>query len=632
MWNAFKSEFSKWRGAALPGLSVIAAVTIARLSGILQAPEWAAFDLLLRSRPPEPIDERIVIVGINESDIQAIGRYPIPDRTIAGLLKTLQAHQPAVIGLDIFRDLPVEPGHAELTAVLSQSQNVIGIEQAIAAEAGGFRARAPVALPPEQVAFADAAKFDDGGNVRRVLLSGFDEVGEYRFSLALLLAEDYLRTKGLVLDNGLRDPSAMRFGQTEFTRFQPDSGAYVGADAQENQVLLNFRSGRQPFQMLSLSQIQAGQFQPEWIRNRIVLIGITAVSVKDVVNSAAVPTTTPGLITGVELHAHITSQLLSAVENGRPLLQGWAEPWEYLWIVGWGVVGIIVGRQVRSPWKLGLLLPLMSLGLIGACFGLLLMGWWVPLVPALIGLVLNGIGPTAVLFYRQEQDLRFRLKERQFILEHTFTTIHNGPLQTLGSMVRTAETTMDTAVLADLQLLNQELRSVYETVRRETLSQNDSLHLNRDLELDLNMPLHEIFYTIYCNTLEREREFPQFPAIKVKIIKLEPLDCHRLSLEHKRSLCRFLEEALCNVGKYAIGAKRLSVLCGQIGKQQFIRVIDDGCGVDTTAEAKSASGGYGTQQARNLAKQLGGSFRRYPNQPQGTVCELIWSVRHFWFW
>jgi transposase-like protein len=34
------------------------------------------------------------------------------------------------------------------------------------------------------------------------------------------------------------------------------------------------------------------------------------------------------------------------------------------------------------------------------------------------------------------------------------------------------------------------------------------------------------------------------------------------------------------------------------------------------------SSGLGTQLAKNLAKQLGERFRRYPNQPRGTVCEL----------
>ena len=36
----------------------------------MQSLEWLTFDNFLHMRPEEPIDERIVIVGINEEDIR----------------------------------------------------------------------------------------------------------------------------------------------------------------------------------------------------------------------------------------------------------------------------------------------------------------------------------------------------------------------------------------------------------------------------------------------------------------------------------------------------------------------------------------------------------------------------------
>jgi two-component sensor histidine kinase len=97
------------------------------------------------------------------------------------------------------------------------------------------------------------------------------------------------------------------------------------------------------------------------------------------------------------------------------------------------------------------------------------------------------------------------------------------------------------------------------------------------------------------------------------------------------------------VGKHAIGATRLTVICTQEGNQQVIRVMDNGTGrpsdePDQDREAvqdlnaKIQSSGLGTQLAKNLAKQLGGTFRRYPNQPRGTVCELMWSAKRRWLW
>jgi CHAT domain-containing protein len=122
---------------------VIVAVTIARLTGALQFWELVTLGLILRLRPPEPMDERIVIVGITEEDIQRARTYPIPDRDIADLLKRLQAYQPTAIGLDIVRDIPVEPGNAELTSVFRSSKNVIGVEIALR-DRSGFT----VAPPP----------------------------------------------------------------------------------------------------------------------------------------------------------------------------------------------------------------------------------------------------------------------------------------------------------------------------------------------------------------------------------------------------------------------------------------------------------------------------------------------------
>jgi two-component sensor histidine kinase len=95
-------------------------------------------------------------------------------------------------------------------------------------------------------------------------------------------------------------------------------------------------------------------------------------------------------------------------------------------------------------------------------------------------------------------------------------------------------------------------------------------------------------------------------------------------------LCRFLEEAIINVGKYAEGATRLKVTCMQEGTTNIIRVEDNGVGLDP--EINMTKIGGGTKQAEDLAKQLNGNFRRYPGQKKGTVCELTWSVNQSWFW
>ena len=645
-WQSVKAVVTTWGRGALPGVMVIVAVMIARLTGALQFLELVTFDRFLRLRPAEPMDERIVIVSITEGDIQRARTYPIPDREIADLLKRLQTYQPTAIGLDIVRDIPVEPGNAELTSVFRSSKNTIGVEIALP-DRSGFTVAPGPALPSEQVGFADAV-LDADGYQRRSLLGAHNPQQEYRFSLAIRLAERYLAARGIELGNGIRDPEAKRFGSIELTRVQSNSGGYVGADAGGNQILLNVRSGTMPFRVLSLSQIKSGQVNPSWIRGKIVLIGMMSFSAKDQASSGAIAGINPGRIYGVEMQAHATSQIISAVLDGRSLLRVWADAWEYLWIVAWGLLGISLGRFLRSPWKILFGILVASVSSIGICYGLILLGWWVPIVPVLLVLVLNGAGLMAALFYRHEQELRLRLEERQFAIEQTFNAIHSGPLQTLVGILRTAqEQATPPPFLPELQRLNQELRAVYGSVQREAIADEPHLRMGSAIELALQAPLHELLYKVYCNTLEQE--LPYLKTLKFKIVQFDPLNTSHLRLEHKRALCRFLEEALCNVGKHAIEATRLTVICTQEGDRQVIRVADNGRGKPSQSETLSLAqmdrdretteepnpklqpSGLGTQLAKNLAKQLGGAFRRYPNQPKGMVCELTWSAKRRWF-
>ncbi len=75
-----------------------------------------------------------------------------------------------------------------------------------------------------------------------------------------------------------------------------------------------------------------------------------------------------------------------------------------------------------------------------------------------------------------------------------------------------------------------------------------------------------------------------------------------------------------NVGKYATGVTRLNVTCTCQEGCYTLRITDNGHGVNSTLE------GRGTQQSRNLARQLKGKFTRSPLLTKGTVCELTWPI------
>ncbi|MEP1061214.1 MULTISPECIES: sensor histidine kinase [Cyanophyceae] len=618
LWSKFKQEIPIWFAGALPGLAAIGLVILVRLTGALQLVEWVTLDSFLRLRPWEPIDERVVIVGINEEDIQQIRNYPIPDREIAKLLRTLQKYQPRVIGLDIVRDIPVEPGHTELVSTFQDIKNLIVIEKVLP-----VAIKPPSTLPPEKIGFVDVLS-DDDGNVRRAILGTYrpEDSKKYALSLPLRLAETYLKVEGMELTNGIHDREAMRFGSTELPRFSLNPGGYVGADDFGIQVLLNYRNGQQRFRTLSLkdiNNIETGKGNPNVLRDRIVLIGVTTPSIKDFVDTSAIANLQPpGKIYGVEFHAHVASQIVSAVLDGRPVLKTWSQGWEYLWIIGWGALAIYLGRLTQSPLKNLVYVAVASLGLVGIGYAFIVRGWWIPVAPALLTLGINGAILSA--FYQYVRFLRSQIEIRQRTIERTFTIIHNGPLQTLANILRHVQDQdlEQYRLLEELKNLNYEIREVGEYLKREALDRKESLRLGSGLILDLKLPIRDLFYEVYSHTLQRN--FPYFKTLKVKAYSFDRIEEKYLSLEQKRELCQFLEEGLCNVGKHAEGLTRLSATGKQNKGWYTLTIKDNGVGICSFSE------GRGTKQCLDIARKLRGKFQRKSLGEKGTLCELTWLV------
>ncbi|WP_254721660.1 CHASE2 domain-containing protein [Kovacikia minuta] len=127
----------------------------------------------------------------------------------------------------------------------------------------------------------------------------------------------------------------------------------------------------------------------------------------------------PRPITGVELQANFVSQILSTALEGRSLINVWSDPWEWLWILGWSWLGAQIVWKLRSPYKITPTLFIAGIGLTGICFGAFLMGgWWLPLVPPMMGLMGAAIVVTAHLAHLQEE-----LKRSKEFLNSIINTI-----------------------------------------------------------------------------------------------------------------------------------------------------------------------------------------------------------------
>ncbi|BDA76290.1 similar to adenylate cyclase (plasmid) [Calothrix sp. PCC 7716] len=619
-----------WRIGVLPGIAAIGLTIIARMLGSLQSLELAAYDTFMRLRQDEPIDERILIVGINEEDIRRIKQYPIPDGEIAKLLRTLQSYQPAAIGLDIYRDIRVEPGHNELASAFQEMKNVIGIEKVLPG-IDGFTVNPPLNLPSEQVGFVDTL-VDKDGKQRRTLLGTPDLKDEWRLSLSLKLTDIYLKKQGINRKEE-QSPSEgylIKFNSTKIPKFLPNDGGYIYADKGGYQTLINFRSNIKPFRIVSLTDINNKKVDASWIRDKIVLIGLTTPSIKDYTLSDTIKAKNIPLIYGVEIHAHVTSQLISSVLNQRPFIKTWADSWEYLWIISWGIIVIALRRKNFSPLIRIIVINGIIIFFITISYSLLTLSWWTPFIPSLLILFLNAFSILIAAIDRYEENWRLRIQVQKLVINKTFDIIHNGPLQTIARMIKQVEENKEISntqnFLSELRQLNQDLRGVYKLVKQENFIANNTFYINQEQEIDLKRPLHEALNEVYIEVFDRD--FPCFKTIKFNIINFQPLNEKNLSAELKHSICRFLEEALCNVGKYAQNTTRLEISCECKKGKNIIIVKDNGLGVQKFNH--SSYQGFGTQQAMTLAKQLRGKFERLPNSPKGTICQLSWSTHKSW--
>lgn len=373
----------EWSWVPLIAICVIAPILLLRFGGLLQGLEWNLLDQFFRWRPLEPPENRVVIVTIDEVDITQAGKWPVPDWVLTQAIVNIKAQKPLAIGLDIYRDLPVEPGHGELVKLFRATPNLFGVEKVV-----GERIAPPPTLSQlGQVGFADQV-VDADGKVRRALLSVDLSNNDIRYSLALKMALYYLQAKGIIPE-ALDSDRRLRLGNAVVERFERDDGGYVGAQSGGYQVLLNFRGIQQNFPTFSLRQVLSNQIPPDSLRDRLVLVGTTAESIKDFFPTpySGELFSSPSSMAGVSLHANTISQIISAALDRRPLLGAWDESIEWLWILAWAWVGAAASWWLKSPTTIAVSVLLASVGLVGVCYLAFLLGWWLPVVPSLLALL-----------------------------------------------------------------------------------------------------------------------------------------------------------------------------------------------------------------------------------------------------
>jgi CHASE2 domain-containing sensor protein len=392
-----------WRERLKRGIGVVAIATVVvtgfiagiRQLGWLEPLELDVYDRMVQLRPELPPDPRLLMVEITEADLQQLNRPTPSDQDVAQVVANLLEHQPTAVGLDLYRDLPQEPGQE---ALLEQLQNPRTIAIMNLGGENTARIPPPPGVPPERVGFNDFPVDSDGVVRRNLMFASLDNESYTSFSLRLAL--QYLAQQGVAPQPSDQQPAYMQVNDVVFPFLKPNSGGYQGADTAGYQIMLDYRSAEHLAQTVSFTDVLNGNFDPSWVTDRVVLIGTTAPSGKDLFDTPyTLGQRKDYQMAGVTVHGQMVSQLLSAVLDGRSLIWFWPEWGELLWIALWAATGSAVAWFIHHPLRLSMVI-IVAIGALSATTWILFtQNAWIPIVAPGMALIMAGGATVAYRAY-----------------------------------------------------------------------------------------------------------------------------------------------------------------------------------------------------------------------------------------
>ncbi|GET38724.1 CHASE2 domain-containing protein [Microseira wollei] len=391
-WQQLRgSDRLKFQTPLIASLVITILVMAVRQLGILQALEFQAFDLLMRLRPNQGIDARLLVVEATEEDINRYG-FPLPDGILAEAIAKLNLYQPRVIGLDIFRAQSVQFGNAALVSQFQHNNKLIAICSASETNNPNKPGiKPPPKLPENRLGFSDVL-VDPDGILRRHLVfmtPHHTDPCATNYSFSVRVALHYLAADGIYPQ--LIGNNKVKLGKTVLKPLKLDTGGYQNLDNRGFQILLNYRASADIARRVRISEVLSGKIKADWVKNRVVLIGVTApISSDDFYTPYSAMKWPYEKMPGLIVQAEMVSQIISAVLDNRPILWVW-NPWgEAIWVWSWAIVGGAIACCYKRILYWGLATGATISILSGLCFGFLIQGGWVPLVPSALALVATG--------------------------------------------------------------------------------------------------------------------------------------------------------------------------------------------------------------------------------------------------
>lgn len=405
---------------------IISIVVMAvRWCGIFQPMELSALDHLMRLRPNESQDSRMLIITIDDQDIkfqEQLGiklQNSLSDQALVQLLKKLEPHQPKVIGLDIYREhLSTEPEYST-SAIHLRNENFIDVCQIGEKENNSPEFSPPPGVPIERVGFSDLPRDPDNVIRRQIFGMSPGSVCTTDKSFSYQVALRYLSYIN-ISEHEVGPEKLTQIGTVVFKKLELHTGGYHNLKLGGYEILLNYRAVEPIAEQVALREIlsQSRDSQlPNLVKDRIVLIGvISTIMYNDYYHITPYSQDFQTLKEkpGVMVQAHMISHILGAVLDKRPVLWWWPQWGDGLWVWSWS---FMAGMGSIRFWRLRLLHQRLLLGVaFGAfyiicsislylsCFIILWkLGGWMPLWPSAFSLLLTYILTIVYTYYKVQQ-------------------------------------------------------------------------------------------------------------------------------------------------------------------------------------------------------------------------------------
>ena len=366
-----------------------------RWLGWLQPWELSAYDRFMRWRPGEAPSDKILLVTVDSEDMAFQDEQGMPrqgslsDEALAQLLEKIVPYQPAVIGLDIYRNPPINNAESKAKVDRWREKGLIVDICQIGGRGGESKVLPPPGVNLANVGFSDLP-IDPDLVIRRQIfgMAPGNPDGCYTSeSFSFLLARRYLETKEIKPQR--TSDNHLKMGSAVFSRVEPPAGGYQKLESGGFEVLLNYHNSDKIAPAIPLRKILDGSRDQELadlVRDRVILIGNIDPSFKDY-HQTPYSSGKEGLeeMAGVKIQAHATASMISAALGERATLW-WLPQWgDMLLVWGWATAGgiiVVLGRDRLFVLVAGGTL----LVLLGGSYWLVFWQWggWLPLVPSLL--------------------------------------------------------------------------------------------------------------------------------------------------------------------------------------------------------------------------------------------------------